>query len=284
MRFGTVLLGALLVCASHALLPMYEPGATVNVSTLLGRPNELMGTKQASLRSCHPYIDANNVCPESGYPTSRVCAVIGGYYSRIALYTSDVTPLGTTLEVDCAYDNMAPAGTRLVYSTNGTFPNVFAANETEEGVTYDFPATISLPNVTERNGSHIVLMRCVEPGLYPSPFSYWRNLPLSEYSCDDRSWTYSDNWANLDLPNCDFTLYDCDGQTIYPKPSDAPEASPSPPQEPPVATPAPPTTEPEPSEAGAPDSSDTDSDESSATRLHIGASLAVTFASTLRFL
>jgi hypothetical protein len=106
----------------------------------------------------------------------------------------------------------APEGTEIVYTTDGTLPDIY-------GPRHPNPVQLNL----RRSEVSFIVARCIEPGKHPSRIAYVErkyNGPLDcggKYNPDPAAWRVETDHKPLVLPGCNARALGrdvCDGQTI----------------------------------------------------------------------
>lgn len=126
-------------------------------------------------------------------------------------------------EVKCDFSHQRPENTTIVYTTNGTLPDIFGPRSPPEFF-------VKVPV----NMSNLLVARCIEPGKTPGRIAYVRIYSWDEYDCPP--WEYEEHYKELDgIQECPWWElgYDgCDGQSFLAGYAPEPTVQPSPePQE-----------------------------------------------------
>lgn len=214
---------------------MYEPGAPIVAGTHTEDRLWTYGLLRsvcvdATLEQCMQMPDLT-LCDNRPESVSRTASIL----RRDSETIDGVYHNGFVIK--CDYAHRRPENTTLVYTTNGTMPDIFGERS---------PAEISIQ--VPFNESNVVVARCIEPGKTPGRVAYVRPLEYGAFDCD--KWDYDAHYKELvNFPECPWWElgYDgCDGQTIL---EQSPEPAPAPQQTstPPSGSPASPTASSDPS-------------------------------------
>lgn len=197
--------------------PMYEPGAPIDRSVIPLKGSIFGFGYGAALYSCREQL-YSYPCDGARIPDSSICKNFPVTVSKTP-YIKGPTflslGLADTLEIHCGMEltddetQKSPEGTMLVYTTNGTYPDIYGPKHTP-------PVTIRY-----EAGEYMFLMaRCIEPKLTASRIAYAERFGDETYMCymAGGTWKYETYYKPLNLPQCqpwEYGLEHCDGQTIY---------------------------------------------------------------------
>ena len=216
--------------------PMYVPGAPINRSVIPIEAGIYGFAYGPALYSCREQV-YRYPCHGVQLPDPSICQNLPPLLSRLPNIKGTAFLLlnqKDSMEIHCGVESgtdetqKAPEGTVLVYTLNGTCPDIYGPSHTP-------PVTVNY----EANEYMFVMARCIEPGKSPSRIAYAERLTPESYQCyrnQGGPWKFETHYKPLQLPQCEawkHGLENCDGQSIY-EPEDnvpAPDVTPpSPPQ------------------------------------------------------
>ena len=219
-----LLIWGLLALHAAAQWPMYEPGASIDRSAIPIK-GAMFGFDYGSTYGCKTkfyqiacepaQVPEPSLCqnlPASVSVTPYVKYQTGGFFLLLSNSGQIAIQCGT---YHTAGDSQsAPVGTRVVYTTNGTYPDIY-------GPSYDHPVLVDFESGVEM----FLLARCIEPGKQPSRFAYAeRSIDNHVCTLSGGLWSYETHYKPLELPQCQpwvVGIDKCDGQTIVEHPATA---------------------------------------------------------------
>ena len=228
---------ALTIC-SHAQYPMYEPGSPVDPSAF-PTPISFYGITTGFITPCFadgvpdPRIACvtlrtglSSHCLNTPADVSRTPLVSDASFPAIGVEVVVTISCGAKLEGLPYPEEYAPEGTKIVYTLNGTYPDIY-------GPSFDNPVVFYAMGGEEM----FLVARCIEPGKLPSRITYVERREQYAYDCaPGGDWVYQKDYKPLNLPQCHPEIVGadkCDGQTIVEHPilpahSTAPSPLPTP--------------------------------------------------------
>lgn len=219
---------ALLICgvngaesnANGVVFPMYVPGTAIT-DEMLPDATAMYGVPWRTLVSGCKLGRVNDVC-ESRWllpgDDASFCKNVPDYVSRTPYFSGGMMWIESDddIEIVCGGNDMFEsekniAGTTIVYTTDGTLPDV------------NGPSVVAPHTFSASAGEAIFLVaRCLEPGKHPSRIAYVKRQPKGYYDCfADPGWKWEVNHKPLILPGCNAAvlgLVVCDGQTVVDQP------------------------------------------------------------------
>lgn len=222
--------------------PMYTPGEAVT-SDMLPTPHASYGSAHALyLCTANENEPTRTACDSLKKLDESFCKNVPAGISRTPHFSGKLlgSDFGGRFSITCGApadwaiydqykDEAAPEGTVVVYTTNGTLPDIY-------GPSHPAPVTLSFSSGEES----FIVARCIEPDAHPSRIAYVkRGGEVVECGNADNldRWRIETDHKPLILPGCNARALGketCDGQTIVeqvfvppspPLPSDTPSTN-----------------------------------------------------------
>ncbi|MCA1799896.1 MAG: hypothetical protein LC650_01195 [Actinobacteria bacterium] len=209
-----------------AVYPMYTPGEPITAEmrptpeSAYGLPRKVQfcsDLPSTSWRKCAFSSNDDSFCYNRPSNVSRTPQILGTFWDADKwgrVYIVCGAEEGITMYP--AYKNQgAPPGTKIVYTTNGTLPDIYGARHANP-VSY-----LVINNQDAHDQEGFIVARCLEPNKMPSRIAYVQRKENALGSCAGTDpWRIEIDHKPLILPGCNALLLGtdvCDGQTIVPQ-------------------------------------------------------------------